>query len=46
MEGAYEKQLVDFLLPNVKDKIFFDVGGERRELYHDPVKICQAHIQL
>lgn len=27
MEGAYEKQLVDFLHPYVKDKIFFDVGA-------------------
>lgn len=27
MEGAYEKQLVDFLLPYVKDKVFFDVGA-------------------
>lgn len=27
MEGAYEKQLVDFLLPYVKDRTFFDVGA-------------------
>lgn len=27
MEGAYEKKLVDFLLPYVKDKTFFDVGA-------------------
>lgn len=27
MDGAYEKQLVDFLNPLVKGKIFFDVGA-------------------
>lgn len=27
MDGAYEKQLVDFLLPHVKNKTFFDVGA-------------------
>jgi FkbM family methyltransferase len=27
MEGAYERQLVDFLLPYVKGKVFFDVGA-------------------
>lgn len=27
MEGAYEKQLVDFLKPRVTGKIFFDVGA-------------------
>ncbi len=27
MEGAYEKKLIDFLLPYVKDRVFFDVGA-------------------
>lgn len=27
MEGAYEKQLVDFLKPHVTGKVFFDVGA-------------------
>lgn len=27
MEGAYEKQLVDFLRPRVMGKIFFDIGA-------------------
>lgn len=27
MEGAYEKQMVDFLKPRVKGKVFFDVGA-------------------
>lgn len=27
MEGAYEKQMVDFLKPHVTGKIFFDVGA-------------------
>lgn len=27
MEGAYEKQLVDFLEPHVTGKIFFDIGA-------------------
>lgn len=27
MEGAYEKQLVDFLFPHVRGKVFFDVGA-------------------
>ena len=27
MDGAYEKQLVDFLKPHVTGKIFFDVGA-------------------
>jgi FkbM family methyltransferase len=27
MEGTYEKQLVDYLLPHVKNKVFFDVGA-------------------
>lgn len=26
MDGAYEKKLIDFLLPYVKDRVFFDVG--------------------
>jgi len=46
MDGAYERDLVGFLYPRVKDKVLFDVGANVGKLHSNPRWKCTPSLQL